>query len=448
MANSTASKRGSVTEVGGMAINSTFANSKFFQKRLKKAAIKIQSLCRAFLVQARCFRQCKLEPRFQDLKSCDARQAEEIKRIQDQKVAEMEDLPRRMKMEFEESEQFIVMVKKEIADYKDANAELKVEHKELKKKNKELSATASTNNALHFKLEVSSNKMSNENKSLEKTKETYFYLLEGGNEQKEELEKMLLQQVHKRHILKRYIGKVLKAVEEKAIDGGGDGTSSSSAAKDDSGKRTKKSRRATSKPKPTKSTKEDASFDWESHQSFSVLDIGSDNSEDEDEGGDSLGGLQTGDSQKGGGSMGHMSFLMDHTIEDSSSESNNNHNASSVSKKESNPKSSSKSGPNESEASFDWATQSYNWANKSIEIKPEALSSSKVPRRQRRHSAMPPSGSSSSSKKITVRRSDSQDSNSSIKMGSSSKSKSKGNNNSALRELLRELKAMKKELKP
>lgn len=422
-----------------MAINSTFANSKFFQKRINRAAVKIQALCRSFLAQARIFRQRKLAPRLQDLKDCDSRKLEELRRIEEQRVAELEALPTKVKAEFEDAEEYIEILKKEIADYESVNTELKREHKEIKKKNKELEKEATDHNRAHFKLEVANNKLANEIKDLNETAEKYKYMVEGGNEQKEEFEQSLLTEAKKKQIVKRYINKVLKAVEGRA-----EGVEeierprSTSPARVATGRR--KARRATSK---AKSVRGNASFDWTAHQSYDWTK--NPVSIDEENGGSlaALGDLdeeeQVNTSKESSGdlgknaSIGQMSFLFDNAsaVEDSASNIASN-------KKERNTNNESSSfgslgsigsGDMGEGAEFDWATQSYNWANKSIDLQGEKLEVAPKGRRQRRHTAAIGKGKKSISVDATLT--------SSVKQRSSKGDKE-------LRQLLRELKVLKR----
>ena len=438
--------RAPISEIGGMAINSTFANSKFFQKRINRAAVKIQALCRSFLAQARIFRQRKLTPRMQDLKDCDSRKLEELRRIEQQKIAEIEALPTKVKAEFEDAEEYIEILKKEIADYESVNTELKKEHKEVKKKNKELEKEAAEHNRAHFKLEVATHKLANEIKDLSQTAEKYRYAVEGGNEQKEEFEQSLLTEAKKKQIVKRYINKVLKAVEGRA-EGAEEieRPRSTSPTRNAPGRR--KARRATAK---AKSVKGNASFDWTAHQSYdwtknpvsigeegggSLADLGDLNEEEEvDTKNESLGGLGK------NCSIGHMSFLFDNAsavVEDSASNVANNK----KNKKEKNKNNESSVGSIGSigksddvgeGAAFDWATQSYNWANKSIDLQEEKLEVATKGRRQRRHSAAIVRGKKSVSADATLC--------SNAKQRNSREDKE-------LRQLLQELKVLKKELK-
>ena len=445
-------KRASVTEIGGLAINSTFANSKFFQKRINRAAIKIQAILRAFLVQARIFRQRKLEPRLQDIQDCENRKLEELRRIEEQKNTEIENLPTRVKAEFEDAEEFIKILKKEIAEYEEVNAELKREHKEVKKKNKELEKEAADHNRAHFKLEVSNNKLANENKDLSETAEKYKYAVEGGNEQKAELEQSLLGEAKTKQMVKRCINRVLKAVEARAE--GVDETErprSTSPTRATAGRH--KARRATTK---AKSIRGSASFDWTAHQSYDWTK----NPVSIEEGGDSLGDLgdleeeidkaggSSGDLVKNG-SIGHMSFLFDGAphVEESVSSDIGTKKKKQKEKNKCNGSSMTSIGSigsisgvgsigsidsGEEGAEFDWATQSYNWANKSIDLQGKKLEAAPKARRQRRNTSALGSGKKSISADSSL--------------GNSVKSKtSKGDKE--LRELFQELKEIKKELK-
>ena len=118
------------------AVGGAFGHSKFFLKKQNAAAKKIQSLIRAFLVQARLYRQRVLEPRRQELQDVEDRKAEELRRIQVQLEEEKKALPAMMKQEMMASEEEADLLKLEIEDYTKANEALKQERKEEKRKHK------------------------------------------------------------------------------------------------------------------------------------------------------------------------------------------------------------------------------------------------------------------------------------------------------------------------
>lgn len=340
----------------GITANSTFANSKFFIKKQNRAATKIQAICRAFLVQARIFRQRVLEPRLQDLKDCEARRLEELRRIQEQKELERKELPEQMKKEMESVQETIDSLKSAVSELEKDNDALKQEHKALKRRNKELKEEASRQNDEEFKLQVQNNKITKENKYLEETYERYKYALEGGKIGRQELEKSTMKEVHGKNMLKRYITKIIKLVEDRGMAADGapkKDNDSSSPAKPSRRKHLTKSSSVRGGKKKHSSSKnhnsgsshgETAMFDWASHsQDLSKTPIVL-----EDE--------ETGE---------NVEFL-EKMVEDDSHRHNNN--SSQNSKRNHQSHSSHNNSGGGSSACFDWATQSYNWSNQSIHL--------------------------------------------------------------------------------
>ena len=462
------SNQSAVSQVGGFAINNTFAQSKFFQKRINRAAVKIQALCRAFLVQARVFRQLKLDPSRQELLDCESRKAEELRRVQEQKEAEWKNLPESVKMEFEESEAYIECLKRDIEDYKKVNDELKHEHKELKKKSKEPHKEADQHNAAQFKVEVANNKLSKENAGLAEEVEKYGYAIEGRNDRKQEFEENLMKEVQQKQILKKYINKVLKLVEDRAFGGEDDesdhDTKKKQVSRSNSPGRIKSSasnkvRHNTKKEASKPKMKGHASFDWTAHAShdwtknpIEMSETGASDSEEKPEeteksGGDSMGDLnmiglhlepESEKSEKSGsaGSTSQMSFLMDHgmTIDEEQEINNNTKSKNTIAKTKTKVKSRRGSNVVDEQfgASFNWATQSYNWTNRSLDNADDP----KIPTHSSTHSSK--SHSNRRSSHITK---------SSTKQSTRKSGKSRCMGDKELLELLEELKDLKNDLK-
>jgi hypothetical protein len=379
--------------IGGVSVSSTFANSKFFQKKLAVSAIKIQKLCRAFLVQARIFRQRHLEPRLQELKDVDVRKAEELRRVTEQLQLEKKAAPAQVLQEIEASEGVVEALRKEVDEYTKANEELKVEVKALKKKNKEYQQENTQHRDAEFKVQVQTQRLTKEIKSNEEIAARYQYALEDGMMQKEELETALMRVAHQRAVLKKAVGKILKLVEEK-VNGK---TTTKSASPPTSPRRGRRpsgimSNSRSTRKIPTRAKSSDdpttaADYNWAS-ASFDWTD------------------------DKNHGSSGSITMEPD----------NNQHKSSrGGAKKRSNGKATDASAG----AAFDWATKSYNWDNKSIELDHSVDKITEAPKgsRSRRHS-------------IQIDKT--------IKGHRHHKSSSKGDG--SMLDLLHELKAIKKEL--
>ncbi|CAB9513740.1 expressed unknown protein [Seminavis robusta] len=202
-----------VSSFGG---GGAFGGSKFFQKKLHKSATKIQALCRAFLVQARLYRQRVLEPRLQELRDCQARKAEELRRIAQQLELEKQEAPEALKKEMEDSEQVVETLKKEIEEYKKANDEMKPQVKAIRKENKKLKEEKSLLDEIDFKTQVEITRLNKEIAALEETAAKFQPALRDGQRQKEELETALFRVARQRGILNRSIRKIVKLVEERA----------------------------------------------------------------------------------------------------------------------------------------------------------------------------------------------------------------------------------------
>lgn len=193
-----------------------FANSKFFMKKQNRAAAKIQSLCRAFLVQARLYRQRVLEPRLQEIRDCEARKSEELCRIQKQLQEERQAMPAKIQQEMEDSTILIRNLKQEIEGYTQVNETLKEKRKEEKKKNTKLEQESRHWKDTTFRLDVQNTKLTAEIKERKPTVEKYEWAVQNGNEQMEELEASLLKVCFQQGVLKKYISRMIKLVDEKA----------------------------------------------------------------------------------------------------------------------------------------------------------------------------------------------------------------------------------------
>jgi hypothetical protein len=394
MRSTTAPVKTTVT-VGGFGTNSVFGNSKFFQKRLASSAVKIQALCRAFLVQARIFRQSHLEPRLHDLKDVETRKVEELRRITEQLHLEKDAAQAQITQEMEASEGVVEALRKEVDDYTKANEELKVLIKPLKRRNKELQQENTQHRDAEFKLQIQSQRLAKEIKANEEIAARYQYALEDGNLQKQELETALMRVAHQRAMLKKTIGKILKMVEEKVntTTGGASPPASPRRGRRPDMSKTKSTKKIPSRANSAEEVSKKADYNW-----------------------------------------AHASYIMefDHKNNDSSDSitmepDNNEHksNRSGAKKRGSGKAMDANTGA----AAFDWSTQSYNWGNKSIQLHDTMDKIREAPKgsRGRRHSDQidrtnkshrPPHHKSSSSKA-----------------------------DGSMRDLLQELKAIKKELK-
>ena len=381
-----------LTTTVGASTTSTFANSKFFQKRLNSAAIKIQALCRAFLVQARIFRQRSLEPLVQELNDVEGRKMEELRRISEQMNLEKDEAPVQIKDEMEASQGIMEALQKEVDAFKEVNEELKGQIKALKKTNKELQLENTQHSDADFKLQVQIQRLTKEIKVNEEDAARYQFALEDGNLQKQEMETALLRASHQRSVFKKAVGKILKMVEDKAGSGTGN-KGASPPASPRRGRRGSGMTKSKSKKKlVTRSKSSDevkivgsADYDWasSSYDLSNALTL-----EDDDK--------VPGDDSHTSRSHGSKKLV--------NSKDNADHH---------------------SGACFDWATKSYRWDNMSIALDDSVDKISEVrPKASRRHS---------------------------IQIGSTSKShheqKSSSRANAAMRDLLLELKAIKKELK-
>ena len=211
------SSPGPTSFIGG-GMNATFANSKFFLKKQNRAVTKIQAVVRAFLVQARVFRETKLEPRLKDLADCERRKLDELKTVEEQKKKETEELPAIIKKEAEEAEGIAEELQREIDDVKKDNAELKEKSKALKHSNKELEKEMSMKSKNDFKLEIQTTKLKTENDKLEKDLQWYkerIWDYECALENKQhEVQRVLVQ----KNIYRKFIRKVVKLMESNVAE--------------------------------------------------------------------------------------------------------------------------------------------------------------------------------------------------------------------------------------
>jgi len=386
----------STTVLGGGAVNSTFANSKFFLKRQNRAAIKIQAIGRSFLVQARIFRQRVLEPRMKDLQDCQTRQLEELRRIQQQKDTEMKELPTRIKTELEDTVQLVANLKQEIADFERDNEELKQQRKEVKRQNKELEAESAQLKEDDFRLRVRTTQWTKENSDLQHQFDQFKEEMDEWTHIKTCLDADVVKAMRQQAILKKYIAKIIKAVDEKA---GNTSTSSSSRSKSSSPpaspkkptNRRKSLAKSLSKKKMALHDSESAGFNWASHShDWSKNPIVLEDEEDAPAPASPKKSTNRRKSKKP-----NKSPIVAEHVEEGSFNNQDLLNGSS----------SSKSDSKSDGAAFDWATKSYNnFGNQSIELndvnnvhqsttsglgKIDATTGNKKERRQRRHSEHP-----------------------------------------------------------
>lgn len=208
--------RSSFSAVGASS-NMPFGKSKFFLKKEIKAATKIQAIIRAFLVQARLYRERVLAPRQRELEEVQSRKLEELKRIQDQFEQEYAELPLKMEQDFEDALLTKDGLEEKIKLLKTVNEELSEERKEAKKMNRKLEAESQSLKEQCFKLDVHIHKTQKENQELQSTFAEYEWAVNCGNQQRDELEAALMKCVKQQEVLKRYINKAVKKVETRSL---------------------------------------------------------------------------------------------------------------------------------------------------------------------------------------------------------------------------------------
>ena len=358
-----------------------FGNSKFFLKKQNRAATQIQSLIRTFLVQARLFRQRVLEPRRRELLDCQVRKTEELRRIQEQMQEERQGLPAVIRQEMEASTVLVEQLKQEVEEFTRANERIKEERKEERRKHKELDTESRQLKDSTFRVDVQTTKLTAEIKERQETADKYAWAVKDGTAQMEELETALLKVCYQQGVLKRYINKIIKMVDEKAKEHGSHSTASSppSSPKQQPQRRKSLHRNKSNKQgvkKRNSSIKSDvgnASFNWETYD-------------------------------------GKPDPAADICVEDLIAHH-----------------------PDEEQACFDWATKSYAWANQSLEELGDEVAKEVAPARKARRQSKP----HEDEKKCDEERRSRRHSKPSAGIDKAAKQ--------ALKELVHELKALKKQ---
>lgn len=242
------------------ALNPTFANSKFFLKKQNRSAVKIQAIVRAFIVQARIFRQRKLEPLEKDLENCEHRKLEELHFIEEQKKIEMEQLPAQIVTEQEESHVLIDSLKRDIEDWTEWNKKVKAQNKELKKNNKELEKKLAASSQNDFRLDVQKTKLTQENKKLEADAQYYKDHILDIKCYMDNKDRELNKVAQQKEILRKYVRKIIKLVESKVEDDAPVSPPSKKASSPT--KKTSRRRSLVKASSVKKMPREEACYDW------------------------------------------------------------------------------------------------------------------------------------------------------------------------------------------